>query len=663
LRARHFPLFLAMAGFAFSACLGRVAPLRAAELSNGVQQHIRAATFEVVQLKPPDGEVTYDRALPMDLVPYQQRIDKYRSIGTAFAIGHNRYVTAAHVIFLGMGSQFGPPALRDAAGKVYDIDQVYKFSERRDFVVFSLRAEPKGVEALSPGGKPALNDAVFAVGNALGQGVVIRDGLYTSDTPEEVDGQWQWLRFSAAASPGNSGGPLVDQHGKVIGVVLRKSPAENLNMALPVAELINAKEGEGKVGGRLPVRLPIIDASETTTIDERFDLPKPLAELYTTVSELSVRDVWGAHMKLLEHNADHLFPHGAGSERLLHTNERASFPLVMHEDPNKVWVASAGQRQTVQLDHNGFVELNNALLRLRAPDDVSLGTLYGDDKLYMDLLLKAHELRRTVGSDSVRVTSLGKPKHASEFTDRWGRTWRVRDWAVPYDDQILTLASLPTPEGYVASMTLIAGGYIDMVHKSQQLICDYLYLTLEGSLAQWQDYLAQKGAQPKAFDALQVTIDPNHELSFRSDRYELAVKPELVKLSKDSMLFLDFGFSGGEDAATWSVNRVVVSESQQTHNWIHVARRTEPPSSLPEAFQTSWTKLRTGSFPYNGLIESENGQTHASVGVTPPGSGEGTGVRYALEVTEEGVQSQEAMTRKLQLLEHSVKVLEQDGKN
>jgi hypothetical protein len=170
-------------------------------------------------------------------------------------------------------------------------------------------------------------------------------------------------------------------------------------------------------------------------------------------------------------------------------------------------------------------------------------------------------------------------------------------------------------------------------------------------------------AQPKAFDTLKITIDPNRELSFRSDRYELAVKPELVKLSKDSMLFLDFGFSGGVDAATWSVNRVVVSESRQTHNWIHVARRTEPPSSLPEAFQTSWTKLKTGSFPYNGLIESENGETHASVGVTPPGSGEGASVRYALEVTEEGVQSQEVMTRKLQLLEHSVKVLEQGGKN
>jgi serine protease Do len=656
LRGWHFRFSLALAELALAVCLGAVSPARAADLAAVVQQHIRAATFEVVQLKPPDGHVTYEHAPPLDLIPYQQRIDLYRSIGTAFAIGPNRYVTAAHVIMLGTGSQFGPPALRDAAGKVYDIDQVFKFSDRRDFVVFSLREEPQGVEVLAPGGKPPLNATVYAVGNALGEGVVIRDGVYTSDTPEELDGQWQWLRFSAAASPGNSGGPLVDAHGKVLGVVLRKSPSENLNVALPIAELLDAKEGEGRLGGRMPMRQAMFDASETVTIDERFDLPKSLAELYSTLTELTVKIVWGGTETLLEHNAAHLFPHGAGSERMLHTNESAAFPLLLHEDANKVWVGGAGPRHTVQLDGNGFVELSNGLLRFRAPDDVRLGRLYGDDKLYMDQLLKAYELQRTVGSDAVRVTSLGEPKGVSQFTDRWGRTWQVRDWAIPYDDEILSLASLPTPEGYVATLTKLPSGFIGVVHKIQPLICDYLYLTMEGSLAQWQDYLAQKGVRPKAFDTLQIKIDPDHEVAFHSDRYELDVKPELVKLSKSSILFLDFGFSGSENAATWSVSRVAVSEGPHTSNWVRAARRTEPPSSLPDDFQSSWTKLKTGSFPYDGMIESSNGQTRASAAAR--GSRPDASVRYRLEVSLEGVQTQQAMSRKLELLQHSFKMLE-----
>src|SRR6185312_16283750 len=118
-------------------------------LSADAQQRVRAATFEVVQLKPDDGAVTYERPLPMELIPYQQRVDKYRSIGTAFAVAANRFVTAAHVLKVGMGSQFGPPALRDAAGEVYTIDKVVKFSQEQDFVEFSLQRQPSNLKPLA----------------------------------------------------------------------------------------------------------------------------------------------------------------------------------------------------------------------------------------------------------------------------------------------------------------------------------------------------------------------------------------------------------------------------------------------------------------------------------------------------------------------------------
>src|SRR5271170_2156738 len=121
MRARHAAVSVTLTALVVSVAAVFAGPARAADLSSSVQQLIRAATFEVVQLKPSDGEVTYDRPPPLELIPYQQRIDKYRSIGTAFAIGPNRYVTAAHVIDLGIGSQFGPPALRDTSGKVYEV--------------------------------------------------------------------------------------------------------------------------------------------------------------------------------------------------------------------------------------------------------------------------------------------------------------------------------------------------------------------------------------------------------------------------------------------------------------------------------------------------------------------------------------------------------------
>jgi hypothetical protein len=65
---------------------------------------IQAATFEVVAAKPANDPLTYEKPLPLDLLPFQERTDKYYSLGTAFSIGNGRYVTAGHVLMTGFGS-------------------------------------------------------------------------------------------------------------------------------------------------------------------------------------------------------------------------------------------------------------------------------------------------------------------------------------------------------------------------------------------------------------------------------------------------------------------------------------------------------------------------------------------------------------------------------
>src|ERR1700733_9676257 len=88
----------------------------AATLAPGVQEKLSSATFEVVLAKPLSDPLTYEKPLPLELIPYRERTDKFRSIGTAFAICRNRFVLAAHLISAGDGSQYDPLALRDTAG-------------------------------------------------------------------------------------------------------------------------------------------------------------------------------------------------------------------------------------------------------------------------------------------------------------------------------------------------------------------------------------------------------------------------------------------------------------------------------------------------------------------------------------------------------------------
>jgi serine protease Do len=394
---------------------------------------------------------------------------------------------------------------------------------------------------------------VFAVGNALGEGVVIRDGVYTSESPEEQDGKWNWLRFTAAASPGNSGGPLVNQRGQLIGVVLRKSPSENLNYALSIAEILGAPQGEGRMSSRTAMRLPIMEAAETMQIDERFTLPKSLSDFYKTSLKIvddAIRRSWE---QLLAHNTAHVFPHGAGSEKLLHSIERSPFPMPIHESQNGNWVMDGAKPRTVQLEHNGFAELGSGMIRMRAPDDVDLPALYGDSKLEMDLMLKAYTLRRAIGTETVRVTSLGKAQMDSTYTDAYGRVWQIRAWAIPYEDSMLTVISLPTPEGYAGSYFRVPTGSWHLMTREEQVLLDYAFVTMEGSLARWKSYLEHTNVRPKAFGSLNLEIDGDKRVRFRSRRCVLEVTPELLKLSDNSIVRLNFAFFRDGDAVVWDV--------------------------------------------------------------------------------------------------------------
>lgn len=645
-----------VAGMLALACAVSVAD----NLDGAAQQQIFAATFEVVQLKPPERAVTYERALPLDLLPYQQRIDKYRSIGTAFAISPNHYVTAGHVLALGQGSQFGPPALRDAAGTVYEIDRILKYSDDQDFAEFSLKHVPSPERVLPTAAPPPLNEAVFAVGNALGQGVVIRDGVYTSDTPEEVNGRWKWLRFTAAASPGNSGGPLVDRQGRVIGIVLRKSESENLNYAAPISLVAAASDSQATIDGRANFRLPVMDAAEVIESHDRLPLPANLNDFSAGMQKIMTTLVARSDAQLLDHNKDRLFPNSATSAMLLTQVFRSPFPRIVREQQDRNWGLGGPQMQVAQLENNGFVRYGGVFFRLRAPDNLKLADLYSDSKLYMDLMLRSgYSLSRTIGTATDKVTSLGKAQQEFTSTDNWGRTWQIKIWGIPYEDVYLITMSLPTPEGYVALFMPARGNVKDIVLEQEKLLANFIYVTFEATLARWREYLPLRAYQPKVFSTLNLSIDADYrQLRFASKRFELNVTPEVLPLSATTILALQLSFYRDGSAVVWDVGSMLVGENAQKNEYVDVRRHVQPVSSLPDGFQNNWKKLTAGEFPFNGVAADDNGGMKASTAVGPSGAAPQVAVRYALTVRNEGAPGQDAMHAQLEALQKAFKDLE-----
>ena len=76
---------------------------------------------------------------------------------------------------------------------------------------------------------------VYLIGNSLGYGICITSGII-SDRQRAMSGlSYPYIMTDAAANHGNSGGPLVDEHGNTVGVLVSGiESAEGMNFAIPI---------------------------------------------------------------------------------------------------------------------------------------------------------------------------------------------------------------------------------------------------------------------------------------------------------------------------------------------------------------------------------------------------------------------------------------------
>jgi serine protease DegS len=104
-----------------------------------------------------------------------------------------------------------------------------------------LKVEGDGLEPIemSGPGTAAVGDAVLALGDALGLGPTVTQGIISAIRPAQLDGRGETLSFiqtDASVHPGNFGGALVDADGRLVGVTVGTvgpNDAEGLAFAVP----------------------------------------------------------------------------------------------------------------------------------------------------------------------------------------------------------------------------------------------------------------------------------------------------------------------------------------------------------------------------------------------------------------------------------------------
>jgi hypothetical protein len=486
---------------------------------------------------------------------------------------------------------------------VYPVDRILKFSADEDYVVFTVAGAPPAAP-LPTTTERKIDDTVFAVGNALGEGIVIRDGLLTSETPEQQDGRWKWLRFSAAASPGNSGGPLLDPEGHVIGIVRAKSPNENLNYATPI-DLVTKAAGKAEFDTRYTIRLPNARGTDVATLKTQFDLPLTWAEFSRRFRDTYLSATRRDIERLRNSLADAPFPKGNATKMLAVVYD-SELPGLVQQNSNDEWdVVAAENVQDQDLPGGGLVSsgssLGVGLYRVRRPRGVMDANFYHDPTAIMDLALRGAKLTRPVGDQAIRVTSLGKPAETAAYSDHYGRHWMVAVWPLSYMDSQVVSFWLPTPEGVVGMMQLIPSSQLPFVREWFEVLADAFYSNLSGTLGQWKAFLSHPDLRPTALEHLKLDFDGDQRLRYGSTRLDLQLTSETLKLTPESELELHMAYFMEGDRPVWDVGAIYVYTDADHRTYAALERHVKPRDDSSKQMLDLWTQIHDRGPGFNGM--------------------------------------------------------------
>ena len=191
-------------------------------------------------------EETYSAQEIFDRVsPCVVEIEVSDSSGRSMGLGSGFFiddkgtiVTNFHVM---QGAYLASIKMHD--GKNHRVDKVIAYDEELDLAI--IHANVSGNEYLQISDKPAATgQVVYAIGSSLGLSGTFSNGI-VSNASRDIDGV-DCIQITAPISGGNSGGPLINDNAKVIGVnSMTLTSGQNMNFAINISELEKLERTDG----------------------------------------------------------------------------------------------------------------------------------------------------------------------------------------------------------------------------------------------------------------------------------------------------------------------------------------------------------------------------------------------------------------------------------
>lgn len=154
------------------------------------------------------------------------------SLGSGFAVGKNCIVTNAHVL-----SSTHNIYVRSYSGEEYQAT-ILGIDESNDIAVLGIVDANFSYLPIADISTMNIGDTIYAIGAPKNMAYTLTKGIIS--TKDRTIGRNTYIQIDAAINEGNSGGPLLNDNGQVLGMnTLKISDSEGIGLAIPSAVICN----------------------------------------------------------------------------------------------------------------------------------------------------------------------------------------------------------------------------------------------------------------------------------------------------------------------------------------------------------------------------------------------------------------------------------------
>ena len=181
--------------------------------------------------------------------------------GSGFFLRNGQVVTNLHVI---RGAQRTEIKTLDGKGRVFPVSGLLAVDEEGDLALLSVdMPNDRDRSTQLARALPDEGEQIVVIGNPLKLEGSVTDGIVSA--VREVPNVGKIIQITAPISHGNSGSPVFNMNGQVVGVVTVKvTNGQNINLAIGAARVENLRPGQLRAVSTLPAKEKLGDVAESS---------------------------------------------------------------------------------------------------------------------------------------------------------------------------------------------------------------------------------------------------------------------------------------------------------------------------------------------------------------------------------------------------------------